>query len=214
MALVAPSILSADFGHLADEVRAVSTAGADWLHVDVMDGHFVPPLTIGPLVVRALRAVSSIPFDVHLMVDHPERLVEDFARAGADRITVHVVAPHDVRATIDLVRRAGARPGLALNPPTPLEAVEPYLEHVDLLLVMSVSPGWGGQSMVEGSFEKVAAASRLRDQYGARYLIEVDGGLKPSNAERMRAAGAEVLVAGSAIFETGDYRAAISSLRG
>ncbi|MFN8543514.1 MAG: ribulose-phosphate 3-epimerase [Candidatus Binatia bacterium] len=214
MATVAPSILSADFGHLADEVRAVTDAGADWIHVDVMDGHFVPPITIGPLIVEAIRPATSLPLDVHLMVEHPERLVPEFIRAGADRVTVHVEACRDVRAVLEAIRAAGARPGLALNPPTPLEEVRPYLDLVELLLVMSVTPGWGGQAIVPGSIEKFAAARQLRDDSGARFLIQVDGGIKPANAAEASAAGADVLVAGSAVFGANDYATAIAALRG
>jgi len=211
---IAPSILSADFGRLADEVQAVTRAGADWIHVDVMDGHFVPPITIGPLVTTAVRAATDLPLDVHLMVEHPERLIGEFRRAGASGITVHVEAPTDVHATLAAIRESGAHPGLALNPPTPLEAVRPYLGEIDLLLVMSVNPGWGGQPFVDGSMEKFAAARRLRDQGGHRFVIEVDGGIKTHNAAAAVAAGAEVLVAGSAIFGSADYEATIRGLRG
>ncbi len=212
--LVAPSILSADFGRLADEVRAVTAAGADWIHVDVMDGHFVPPITIGPLVVGALRHATHIPLDVHLMIEQPERQIDAFVGAGASGLTVHVEARHDVRAVLAKVRAAGVTVGLSLNPPTPLDAVRPFLDQIDLLLVMSVNPGWGGQPFVEGSMEKLAAARRLRAEVGARFLIEVDGGIKPHNAAEARAAGADVLVAGSAVFESKDYGASIRALRG
>ena len=212
--VIAPSILSADFGRLADEVRAVTAAGADWIHVDVMDGHFVPPITIGPLVVGALRRATHIPLDVHLMIEHAERQIGAFIEAGASGLTVHVEARHDVRAVLAKVRTAGAQVGLSLNPPTPLDAVRPFLDQIDLLLVMSVNPGWGGQPFVEGSMEKLAAARRLRAEVGARFLIEVDGGIKPHNAAEARAAGADVLVAGSAVFESKDYGATIRALRG
>jgi ribulose-phosphate 3-epimerase len=211
---VAPSILSADFGHLAREVEAVSAAGADWIHVDVMDGHFVPPLTIGPLVVRAIRRATSLPLDVHLMIEHPERLVAEFADAGAASLTVHVEACPDVPFVLEAIRAAGARTGLALNPGTPLERVRPYADLIDVLLVMSVTPGWGGQSLVPGSIEKLAAAAALRRETGGRFVIEVDGGIKTHNAARAAAAGADVLVAGSAIFGTADYAATIRRLRG
>ena len=208
MATIAPSILSADFGRLADEVRAVTAAGADWIHVDVMDGHFVPPITIGPLVVEAIRKATSLPLDVHLMIERPEQLIPEFVRAGADRVTVHVEACADVPAVLRVVRQEGAQPGLALNPPTPLERVQPFLGLVDMLLVMTVHPGWGGQPIVDGW------QSRLGAQLpGAHFLIEVDGGIKPHNAHEALDAGADVLVAGSAVFESADYGATIRGLR-
>jgi ribulose-phosphate 3-epimerase len=212
--MIAPSILSADFGRLADEVRAVTAAGADWIHVDVMDGHFVPPITIGPLVVAALRRATHIPLDVHLMIEHAERQIDAFVEAGASGVTVHVEADHDVRAVLAKIRASGVKVGLSLNPPTPLDAVRPFLDQIDLLLVMSVNPGWGGQPFVEGSMEKLAAARRLRTEVGARFLIEVDGGIKPHNAAEALASGADVLVAGSAVFEAPDYAAVIRALRG
>jgi ribulose-phosphate 3-epimerase len=213
VATIAPSILSADFGRLADEVRAVAAAGADWIHVDVMDGHFVPPITIGPLVVEAIRRATTLPLDVHLMVERPERVIPEFVRAGADRVTIHVEACPDVPAVLQLVRDAGAQPGLALNPPTPLAHIQPFLGIIDLLLVMTVNPGWGGQPIVDGWQERIAGARRLRDEAGARCLIEVDGGIKPHNAGQTLAAGAEVLVAGSAVFGSADYAASIRALR-
>jgi ribulose-phosphate 3-epimerase len=185
---IAPSILSADFGRLAEEVRAVAEAGADWIHVDVID--------------------------VHLMIETPERQVEEFVRAGADGLTIHVEACADVRAALAAIGAAGARRGLAVNPPTPLERVQAYCDVIDLLLVMSVNPGWAGQPFVEGSMEKLAAAAALRRETGARFLIEVDGGIKMHNAAAAAGAGADVLVAGSAVFGSHDYRAAIRGLRG
>jgi len=211
---IAPSILSADFGRLAEEVRAVTTAGADLIHVDVMDGHFVPPITIGPLVVEAVRRATALSLDVHLMIETPERQVGEFVRAGANGVTVHVEAAIDVVSTLDAIRSGGARPGLALNPPTPLDHVRPFVHEIDLLLVMSVNPGWGGQPFVDGSMEKLAAARALRAETGAHFVIEVDGGIKPHNAAAAVAAGADILVAGSAVFETRDYAAAIRALRG
>src|SRR5213594_845834 len=175
-----------------------------------MDGRFVPPITIGPLVVAAIRRATHLPLDVHLMIETPEKQVAEFVRAGADGVTVHVEASTDVAA----IRTAGARPGLALNPPTPLERARPFADRIDLLLVMSVNPGWGGQPFVEGSMEKLAAARRLRAESGARFVIEVDGGIKPHNAAAAVAAGADVLVAGSAVFSSPDYGATIRALRG
>ena len=214
MRLVAPSILSADFGRLASEVAQVTSAGADWIHVDVMDGHFVPPITIGPLVVTAVRKATALPLDVHLMIDHPERQLQHFREAGADRITVHVENCGDIPAIVERIRDLDASPGLALNPHTPLSAVEPYLPLIDLLLVMTVQPGWGGQPVVEGSFEKIAAACALRHETGSHCLIEVDGGVKLDNVRSFTGAGADVLVAGSAIFGHPDYAAIIDGLRG
>jgi ribulose-phosphate 3-epimerase len=212
--LIAPSVLSADFGRLHDEVVAVTEAGADWIHVDVMDGHFVPPLTIGPVVVRAIRAATALPLDVHLMVKEPEPLLREFRDAGAASMTVHVEACADVAGTLRAVRATGAKVGLSLNPPTPLESVKPFLGLIDVLLVMSVNPGWGGQPIVPGSIERIADARRMRAESGQRFLLEVDGGIKASNAPEALAAGAEVLVAGSAVYGTKDYAAAIRALRG
>ena len=212
--LIAPSILSADFGRLHDEVAAVTEAGADWIHVDVMDGQFVPPITIGPVVVRAIRAATALPLDVHLMVKEPEPLLQEFRNAGAASMTVHVEACADVAGTLRAVRGTGAKVGLSLNPPTPLERVRPFLGLIDVLLVMSVNPGWGGQPIVPGSIERVAAARKMRAESGGKFLIEVDGGIKPSNAADAVAAGAEVLVAGSAVYGTKDYAGAIRALRG
>jgi ribulose-phosphate 3-epimerase len=212
--LIAPSVLSADFGRLHDEVVAVTAAGADWIHVDVMDGHFVPPITIGPVVVRAIRAATSLPLDVHLMVTEPEPLLREFRDAGAASITIHVEACRDVAGTLRAVRATGAKVGLSLNPPTPLEHVKPFLPLIDVLLVMSVNPGWGGQPIVPGSIERVADARRMRAESGEKFLLEVDGGIKASNAPQAVAAGAEVLVAGSAVYGTKDYAAAIRALRG
>jgi len=212
--LIAPSVLSADFGRLGDEVAAVTTAGADWIHVDVMDGHFVPPITIGPLVVRAIRAATELPLDVHLMVENPEPLLREFRDAGAASITVHVEACADVAEALRAVRATGARAGLSLNPPTPLARVKPFLGLIDVLLVMSVNPGWGGQPIVPGSMDRLAEARAMRRDASGEFLIEVDGGIKATNAREAVAAGADVLVAGSAVFGERDYTAAIRALRG
>ena len=214
MPLVAPSILSADFARLGDEVAAVTVAGADWIHVDVMDGHFVPPITIGPLVVRGVRKATPLPVDVHLMIEHPERQLDEFVNAGADRITVHVEACADVPAVLEVIRKAGVKPGLSLNPPTSIAAVRPYLHLIDLLLVMSVNPGWGGQPFVAGSMERLAAARAMRAETRSNFLIEVDGGIYPHNAALAVASGADVLVAGTAVFKEADYASAIRALRG
>lgn len=214
MRLIAPSILSADFGHLADEVARVSAEGADWIHVDVMDGHFVPPLTIGPLVVTAVRKATKLPLDVHLMIEHPERQIELFRKEGADHITVHVEACADLAAVLRQIRELGAKPGLALSPRTQLADVEPFLKSIDILLVMTVQPGWGGQPVFPGSFEKIAAARAMREAQGANFLIEVDGGVKVANVHQFTDAGAQVIVAGSAIFDHPPYAPIIRGLRG
>ena len=214
MPIVAPSILSADFARLGDEVAAVTVAGADWIHVDVMDGHFVPPITIGPLVVGAVRRATTLPLDVHLMIEHPERQIDEFVKAGATRITVHVEACPDAASVLQAIRAAGAAPGLSLNPPTPVERIRPFVHLIDLLLVMTVNPGWGGQPFVEGSLERIAAARAIRSATDTRFLIEVDGGIYPRNAREVATAGADVLVAGTAVFKDPDYAAAIRALRG
>jgi len=216
MPIIAPSILSADFGRIADEVAAATAAGADWIHVDVMDGHFVPAITIGPLVTRAVRDATAVPLDVHLMIEEPERHITDFIDAGANRVTIHVEAEScdDPGAVLRAIRDGGALPGLAVNPETRLEEAEPFLRDIALLLVMTVHPGKGGQHIEPGWEERVIRARRMREQLKASFLIEVDGGIKAFNAAQAVAAGADVLVAGSAVFESQDYAAAIRALRG
>jgi ribulose-phosphate 3-epimerase len=216
MPIIAPSILSADFGRIADEVAAATAAGADWIHVDVMDGHFVPAITIGPLVTRAVRDATAVPLDVHLMIEEPERHLTDFIDAGANRVTIHVEAEScdDPGAVLRAIRDGGALPGLAVNPETRLEEAEPFLRDIALLLVMTVHPGKGGQHIEPGWEERVIRARRMREQLKASFLIEVDGGIKAFNAAQAVAAGADVLVAGSAVFESQDYAAAIRALRG
>ena len=212
---IAPSILSADFASLGAEVKAVSEAGADYIHIDVMDGHFVPNLTVGPAVVAALRPHSRLPFDVHLMISPADPYIPDFAQAGADIITVHVEAGRHLHRTIQLIKNEGVRAGLALNPGTPVSAVEPLLDTLDLVLVMSVNPGYGGQSFIAGQLEKVRKLRILIDQTERQIDLQVDGGINAENAPDVISAGADVLVAGSATF-SGDarkYAANIEALR-
>ena len=210
---IAPSLLSADFGHLADEVQAVARAGADWLHVDVMDGHFVPNITIGPAVVAAVHKASTLPLDVHLMISEPRRYLPTFVRAGAAWVSVHQETCADLRVTIAEIRALGARASVALNPDTPVRAVADVLPDLDMLLVMSVHPGFGGQTFIESTLDKIAEARRLRDEARARFLIEVDGGITAENVGRVAAAGADVIVAGTAIFGASDFGAAIGRMR-
>jgi ribulose-phosphate 3-epimerase len=200
----APSILSADFARLAEAAVAVERAGADWIHVDVMDGHFVPNLTFGPKMVADLRKATRLPLDVHLMIERPEEWVDRYADAGASYLTIHVEASRDVPGTLAAIRARGVRPGLTLNPETPVDAVLPHLGSVDLALVMSVRPGFGGQKFIESALGKVTAIRKALDARNLAAELEVDGGIKPDNAARVVAAGATVLVAGSAIFEDPD----------
>jgi ribulose-phosphate 3-epimerase len=203
---IAPSILSADFARLGEEVETVAAAGADWIHVDVMDGHFVPNLTIGPGVVKAIRERTDLPFDVHLMISPIDAYVPAFAAAGADVITVHPEAGPHLHRTIQLIKSLGKRAGAALNPATPLSAIEHVLGDLDLVLVMSVNPGFGGQSFIQSQLAKIAALRRMIDLSGRPIDLEVDGGVNAENAPRIVAAGADVLVAGTATFEGGPQR--------
>ena len=210
---VSPSILSADFGRLAEEVRAAEAAGADWIHVDVMDGRFVPNITIGPVVVEAVRKATKLPIDAHLMIVEPERYVEAFAKAGADVVSVHAeVSPH-LHRTLQAIRGAGARPAVALNPATPLSAVEWVLGDCEMVLLMTVNPGFGGQRYIEATTEKVRQLRALADARGQALEIEVDGGIKPETVAASAAAGANVFVAGTAVFGAKDYAAAIRGIR-
>jgi len=213
MIKIAPSILSADFARLGDEVAAIDRGGADYIHVDVMDGHFVPNITIGPLVVEALKRVTDKPLDVHLMIENPDRYIPDFASAGADIITVHQEAVPHLHRTVQLIKGLGKKAGVSLNPATPVATLEDILADLDLVLVMTVNPGFGGQSFIPSGLNKIEALRREIDRRGLNVELEVDGGVKVDNIERVAAAGADVFVAGSAVFGAEDYAATIAALR-
>jgi ribulose-phosphate 3-epimerase len=214
MIKLAPSILSADFARLGEQIDEVATAGADYIHVDVMDGHFVPNISIGAPVVAAIRPVTSLPLDVHLMIEYPERYISEFVQAGADIITVHVEASPHLRKTIRLIKELGAKAGVSLNPPTPVSAVEDFLPHVDLVLVMSVNPGFGGQSFIPETLPKIAKVRKMLDDRGLSAELEVDGGINEDNAPDVVKAGANVLVAGNSIFRAKEgIRRAMRRLR-
>jgi ribulose-phosphate 3-epimerase len=213
MKKIAPSILSADFSRLGEEIRAIESAGADYIHIDVMDGHFVPNITIGPLVVEAVRRVTSLPLDVHLMIENPDRYIPDFASAGADIIVVHAEAVHHLHRTVQLIRSLGLRAGVSLNPATPLNVLEYVLDDLDLVLLMTVNPGFGGQSFIDACLPKIHSLRAMLDRRGSEAELEVDGGVKPSNIARISHAGADVFVAGSAVFGSPDYAATIGELK-
>ena len=200
MTKIAPSILSADFARLGEQVQAAEAGGADWIHVDVMDGHFVPNITIGPLIVEALRPVTSLPLDVHLMIEQPDNYLANFAKAGADRITAHVETCPHLHRTIQQIRELGCKPGVTLNPATPLSALEEILPDVDLVLIMSVNPGFGGQSYIPGSTPKIKRLRKMLDAIGSEAEIQIDGGVNPTTISEIANAGATVLVAGSYVF--------------
>jgi ribulose-phosphate 3-epimerase len=211
---IAPSILSADFSKLGAEIEEVASVGADWIHVDVMDGHFVPNITIGPLVVRAIRPLTSVPLDVHLMIAEPERYIPEFIEAGADMISFHVEATPHVQRALQMIKKARVRAAVALTPSTPLTIVEHILPDVDMILLMTVNPGFGGQSFIPQMVEKTQALRELLIRHRAEHIdIEVDGGITPETAKTISEAGANVLVAGSSVFGQKDRKQAIESLR-
>lgn len=213
MKKIAPSILSADFCRLGEEIKAVEAAGADYIHIDVMDGHFVPNITIGPLVVEAVRKITSLPLDVHLMIENPDRYIPDFAAAGADIIVVHAEASIHLHRSVQLIKSLGKRAGVSLNPATPLSYLEYVLADLDLVLLMTVNPGFGGQSFIEEAIPKIKALRAMLDKRGLEAELEVDGGVKVDNIARISHAGADVFVAGSAVFGSSDYAATIKRLK-
>jgi ribulose-phosphate 3-epimerase len=214
MKYIAPSILSADFSKLGAEIKSVEDAGADWIHVDVMDGHFVPNITIGPLIVEAARRSTSLPLDVHLMIENPERFIADFVKAGADLISVQVEACVHLNRTIQMIKESGLRAGVVLNPSTPLSAIDWVLEDVDFIMIMSVNPGFGGQNFIPNSLDKIRTLRKMLQDRGLEALIEIDGGVNEKTIKDISDAGTDVFVAGSAIFKSTNYRKTISKFRG
>jgi len=210
---ISPSILSADFARLGEEIKAVEAAGADFIHIDVMDGRFVPNLTVGPMIVEAVRSITTLPLDVHLMIVEPDNLIPDFIKAGASIITVHIEACPHLHRTIQNIKQLGVKAGVSLNPATPIGMVEEILEEIDLLLLMSVNPGFGGQTFILKTLEKIRTARKMIEVGQLNTYLEVDGGINPSNVKQAIDAGADVLVSGSAIFKSSDYTKAISQLR-
>jgi ribulose-phosphate 3-epimerase len=213
MGILAPSILSADFSNLSQQIRLTEMAGADWIHCDVMDGQFVPNLTFGPVVVQAARKVTRLPIDVHLMIKNPDNLIEEFFKAGADFISVHFEEVVHLNRTVKRIKDFGIKAGVAINPSTPVSSLENIAEYIDLLLIMTVNPGFGGQSFISNSFKKITKAAELRKKLNANFLIEVDGGINKETISRVRDAGCDVFVAGSAIFHSENIPAETAALK-
>ncbi len=213
MTKIAPSILSADFSRLGDEIKAVEDAGADWIHVDVMDGHFVPNITIGPPVVESIRKVTDLPLDVHLMIENADGYIKSFSEAGADILTVHAEACPHLNRTLQLIHEHKVKAGVVLNPATPLSSLEEVLHELDMVLLMTVNPGFGGQSFIPSMLDKISNLSDIMSNYEDEIELQVDGGVKPDNAGDIKESGASILVAGSAIFNSNDYAEAIDTLR-
>lgn len=210
---ISPSILSADFSRLGDDIRAVAGAGADYIHIDVMDGHFVPNITVGPLIVEAARRATDLPLDVHLMIENPDAYIDAFAQAGSTILTVHPEAGYHLQRTLRAIREAGMRPAVALNPATPLSAVEHVLDDIDMILVMTVNPGFGGQQFIPAMLPKIRRLREMLDALGRDIAIEVDGGIVVDNIQEVRRAGADMFVSGSGIFKTPDYGATIAEMK-
>jgi ribulose-phosphate 3-epimerase len=209
--LIAPSVLSADFTRLKDELQAIEAGGADWLHVDVMDGDFVPNLTMGPFIVDALKKMTKLPLDVHLMIQKPERYIKQFADAGAEMLTVHPEAEGYIFGTLDTIKELGVRAGMAIKPATPVSVVKDYIKYLDMLLIMTVNPGFSGQKMIKKALSKYGEA---RQMFGKDLLLEIDGGVMPDNVEAVRDAGVQIIVAATAVFKAKDYAKEIKTLRG
>jgi ribulose-phosphate 3-epimerase len=213
MGIIAPSILSADFTRLGEELKAIEKAGADWIHIDVMDGHFVPNITYGPIMVEACKRASNLVLDVHLMIEKPDLIIPEFAKAGADYISVHVEACTHLHRSLQLIKSFGVKSGVALNPATPLSSIEYVMDQLDFILIMSVNPGFGGQKFIESSIDKIRLLSNLLKEKNLKTLIQVDGGINKDTIKAVSEAGASSFVAGSAIFHTDDYQKTISLLR-